>query len=56
MTVRLLAGAACVGISLLCVWVADPDSRDAASMGQGALWGLAGLLVVWVVRSVVRGR
>ena len=53
MTARLLTAAGCVALSLLSVWVVDPDSRGAASLGQGALGGTAGVLVVRLVTAVV---
>ena len=56
MTARLLTGAGCVVLSLLSVWVVDPDSRDVGFLAKGALWGIAGLLVVGLVTFVLRRR
>ena len=53
---RLLAAVGCVAVSVLCVWVVDPDSRNAASLLQGAAWGAAGVLVVGLVLAVARRR
>ena len=56
MTARLLAAAVCVVVSLLCVWIVDPDSRSVASMAKGGVWGFAGILVVGLIRSFVGRR
>ena len=56
MTTRLLTAVGCVALSLLCVWFVDPDSRNAASLVQGAAWGAAGVLVVGLVLAVARRR
>ena len=56
MTTRLRAAVGCVALSVLCVWVVDPDSRNAASLVQGAAWGAAGVLVVGLVLAVARRR
>jgi uncharacterized membrane protein YqjE len=56
MTPRLLPALGCVVLSLVCVWLVDPGSRTATAMGRGALWGAAGVLVVWSVRWVTGRR
>lgn len=56
MTARLLTAAACVVLSLLCVWIVDPDNRSAAYMAKGAVWGFAGILVVGLIRFFIDRR
>ena len=56
MTARLLAASACVVLTLLSVWVVDAESRSGAFLVRGALWGIAGVLVVWSIQHLVRRR
>lgn len=55
MTARLLAAVTCACLGLGVVLLVDPGSRTTSTVGQGLLWGLAGVLVVGVV-TLVRSR